>query len=109
MKKLLPLLFLLAVVSCKDKTYAYTAKVYQENSIMGDVMIDSIQAESDFSGYANGYSYFLTCKKVDKDTKIGNVTGFDVYDQNGVNLKNKLTNHQIDSAVNMFKDSPINK
>lgn len=105
MKKFLPLLFVVIItISCKKKTYSYTAKVYQQNSILGDVMIDSIQAENDFNGYANGLSYYLTCKRVDKDTKNGNVTGFDVYDQNGINLKDKLTKHQIDSAEIMFKD-----
>ena len=103
MKKIFLLLLLLNIFSCKDKTYPYVVKIYQENTLLGDVSTDEIQAKDDIDGYFMGISYYFTYKAVIKGTKHGTVTGFDVYDQNGVNLKYKLNKHQMDSVTNLVE------
>jgi len=115
MKKIFLLVVSIALYSC-DK--AYTAKVYEENEILGDITNkDDFKAKDDIDGYFQGAAYYLSFKKMAETSKHGNVTGFDVYDENGINLKSKLNKHQTDSIMNLvdknisetFSDSSTSK
>ena len=106
MKKILLLVVSIALYSC-DKTY--TAKVYEENEILGNITNkDDFKAKDDIEGYFQGAAYYLSFKKLAERLKHGNVTGFDVYDENGINLNSKLNKHQTDSIMNLVNKNLSN-
>lgn len=100
----------ISMVSCKAK-HPYTAKVYLDSTQLPDNVMtdDKIKAEDDFNGYMEGVAFFLVCKKALKESKMAVVTDFDVFDENGVNLKYKLTPKEIDSANKIINESPALK
>jgi hypothetical protein len=69
------LLVLFNIYSCKDNTRRYVANIYQENTLLGDVSIDTIRAKDDLDGYFIAVSYYLTYKTIIKGTKHGLLTG----------------------------------
>ena len=94
-------LFTVSIILCScGKTY--TAKVYENNYISGSTTSEDVfKADNDQVGYYQGSAYYLSFKNLIEKTNRGTVTGFDVYDENGVNLKFKLSKHQIDSLINL--------
>jgi hypothetical protein len=107
MKKLIPLIVLLALTAC-DKPYILKIaknEVGLTTTINPNIKSYNFKAPDDETAYSRSAEHFFKDQAVDSlmDYATGKTTSFEVLDKDGQNLKTKLSLRTTDSIDELYK------